>query len=97
MKAYDLIKKIEFEVTTQELISLMKDGNRQVELTLNGKQTDDVGYLTWDKEHWTTIDANRFMRCYSLEGKSLMESTAHNIYDLQNDFHPELALKIEIN
>ncbi len=96
MKAYDLINKVELEVTTNDLINLMRN-NRQVEFTLKEKETDDVGYLTWDKEYWTLVNENRFMRTYSLEGKTLMESTAHNIYDLQNDFHPEKASKIEIN
>ena len=96
MKAYDLINKTELEVTTNDLIDLMRN-NRQVEFTLNGKETDDVGYLTWDKEYWTLVADNRFMRTYSLEGKSLMDSTNHNIYDLANDFKPEKALKIEIN
>lgn len=96
MKAFDLIKKHDLEVTINDLITLMRN-NRQVEFTLKEKETDDVGYLTWDKEYWTLVNENRFMRTYSLEGKSLMESTAHNIYDLQNDFKPEKALKIEIN
>ncbi len=96
MKAYDLINKVELEVTTNDLINLMRN-NRQVEFTLKEKETDDVGYLTWDKEYWTLVIDNRFMRTYSLDGRTLMESTAHNIYDLQNDFHPEKAVKIEIN
>lgn len=97
MKAYDLIKKVELDVTTDDLIKLMREENRQVDLILKEKQTDDVGYLTWDKEHWTTVDDRRFMRCYSLEERTLRDSTTHNIYDLMNDFHPELAAKIEIN
>ncbi len=96
MKAYDLINKVEHDVTINDLINLMRN-NRQVEFTLKEKETDDVGYLTWDKEYWTLVNENRFMRTYSLEGRTLMESTAHNIYDLQNDFKPEKAIKIEIN
>ena len=96
MKAYDLINKVEIEVTINDLITLMRN-NRQVEFTLKEKETDDVGYLTWDKEYWTLVNDIRFMRTYSLGGKMLMESTAHNIYDLQNDFKPEKSVKIEIN
>ena len=96
MKAYDLINKTEIDVEANDLINLMRN-NRQVEFTLKQKETDDVGYLTWDKEYWTLVNENRFMRTYSLEGKNLMESTAHNIYDLLNDFKPEKAEKIEIN
>ena len=31
------------------------------------------------------------------KGKVLTESTGHNIYDLQNDFKPEEAEKIELS
>lgn len=34
MKAYDLINKVELEVTTKDLIDLMKEKNRQVDLIL---------------------------------------------------------------
>ncbi len=96
MKAYDLINKVELDVDFNTLVELMRK-NRQVEFTLAEKETDDVGYLTWDKEYWTLVNENRFMRTYSLEGKMSMESTAHNIYDIKNDFKPEKAEKIEIN
>ena len=38
-----------------------------------------------------------FIRCYSLEGRVLSESTGHNIYDLYNEFKPEEALKVELS
>lgn len=97
MKAYDLIKKKELDVTTQDLIDLMADGNRQIDLILNEKKTDDDGYLTWDAEHWTVVNAKRFMRCYSLGDRQLRDFTSHNIYDLRNDFKPEEAKEIQIN
>ena len=53
--------------------------------------------MTWDVEHWSSIDKQRFIRCYSYKGKVLTESTGHNIYDLQNDFKPEEAEKIELS
>ena len=43
------------------------------------------------------IDKKRFIRCYSLEGRVLSESTGHNIYDLYNEFKPEDALKVELS
>lgn len=96
MKAYDLINKKELEVTVDSLIDLMRN-NRQVDLILHEKKTDDDGYLTWDAEHWTTIDSKRFMRCYSLGDRQLRDFTYHNIYDLKNDFKPEDAKEIQIN
>ena len=95
MKIYDTVKKEEVEIDgTEGLIQIMKDG-RQVDLYLKEKKSDEDGYMSWDVEHWSTVDNKRFIRCYSLEGKVLSESTGHNIYDLRNDFKPEEAAKIE--
>ena len=38
MQAYDLINKKELDVTTQDLIDLMADGNRQIDLILYEKK-----------------------------------------------------------
>ena len=62
MKAYDTIHKEELEVDRQGLIDLMLN-NRQVDLYLPEKKTDEDGYLTWDVEHWSTVDGRRFIRC----------------------------------
>ncbi len=97
MKVYDAVNKVETEVDgTKGLIQSMKDG-RQVDLYLPEKVTDADGYLTWDVEHWSSVDGKRFIRCYSLEGRVLGESTGHNIYDLANDFKPEKAVKVELS
>ncbi len=96
MKAYDMIKKTELDVSKQDLIDLM-NANRQIDLKFSAKKTDDMGYLTWDAENWSSVDGRRFIRCYSLEGRVLRDSTTHNIYDLENDFFPEEAERIEIN
>ena len=96
MKAYDMIKKQEVDVDRKGLIDLMLN-NRQIDLKFAEKRTDDDGYLTWDAENWTTVDGKLFIRCYSLEGRVLRDSTTHNIYDLDNDFFPEQAEKVEIN
>lgn len=96
MKAYDLIHKEEIEVTYDSLVELIRN-NRQVDLILNEKKTDDDGYLTWDAEHWTSVNENRFMRCYSLGDRQLRDFTSHNIHDLKNDFKPEEAKEIQIN
>lgn len=96
MKAYDIVKKEELEVTTEDLIELMRN-NRQVDCVLQAPKTDEDGYLTWDTEYWTTVDSKRFIRTYSLKGRTLRDSTSHNIYDLANDFHPEEAKEIRIS
>ena len=97
MKIYDKVKKVEVEINDyKELIQIMRDG-RQVDLYLKEKTSDDMGYMTWDVEHWSSVDNKRFIRCYSLEGRVLSESTGHNIYDLENDFKPEDAAKIELS
>ena len=96
MKAYDTVHKEELEVDRKGLIDLMLN-NRQVDLYLKEKKTDEDGYLTWDVEHWSYVGNKRFIRCYSLEGRVLFESTAHNIYDLENDFKPENAVKIGLS
>lgn len=97
MKVFDSVKKVELEVAdSKALVKIMQEG-RQVDLYLAEKESDDVGYLTWDVEHWSSVDNKRFIRCYSLEGRVLNDSTAHNIYDLENDFKPEKAVKIELS
>ena len=97
MKIYDSVKKEEVEIADyKELIDIMREG-RQVDLYLKDKKTDEDGYLTWDVEHWSSVDSKRFIRCYSLEGRVLGESTGHNIYDLENDFKPEEAAKVELS
>ena len=50
MKAYDTVHKTELEVDRQGLVDLMLS-NRQVDLILKEKKTDEDGYLTWDVEH----------------------------------------------
>ena len=94
MKVYDRIKKEECDLTTEQLIDLMANHNRQVDLVLHEKKTDADGYLTWDAENWTALDAKRFIRCYSLEGRVLNDSTRHNIYDMAGYFTPEEAKEV---
>ena len=97
MKAYDTIKKVELEVDVQELLRLMREENRQVDLILFGKKTDSDGYLTWDEDHWSSVDDRRYIRYYTLEGRQLRDSTTHNIYDVRTDFLPEEAKEIRLS
>lgn len=97
MKVYDSVNKEEVEIEgSKGLVDMMRAG-RQVDLYLGKEKTDADGYIVWDVEHWSSIDTNRFIRCYSLKGKVLGESTGHNIYDLRTDFKPEEAEKIELS
>ena len=96
MKAYDMIHKKELDVTRKELIDVMLH-DRQSDMILPEPKTDEDGYLTWDAENWSSVDNRRFIRCYSLKGRVLRDSTAHNIYDLENDFKPEEAKVLQIN
>ena len=56
MKVYDSVKKEELEVDgTKGLIDIMRSG-RQVDLYLKEKKSDVDGYMSWDVEHWSSID-----------------------------------------
>lgn len=96
MKVFDTVNKVDVELDTQGMIDIMIAG-RQVDFILGHEETDDMGYLTWDVEHWSTIDGKRFIRCYSLKGRVLGDSTGHNIYDLRNDFKPEKAQEVQLS
>ena len=96
MKVYDTVNKTELELDEKGLIDIMVAG-RQVDLILNEKKADADGYMSWDIEHWSSIDPKRFIRCYSLEGRVLGESTGHNIYDLYNEFKPEEAKEVQLS
>ena len=97
MKVYDTVKNVELEVSTNDLLDLMRNENRQVDLILKEKVTDADGYLTWDVEHWCSVDGKRFIRTYALEGRELRDSTTHNIYDIRTDFKPEEAAKVQLS
>ena len=74
MKVYDSVKKVELEVAdAKALIKIMQEG-RQVDFYLAEKETDDMGYLTWDVEHWSSLDNKRFIRTRSEEHTSELQS-----------------------
>ena len=60
MKVNDVIEKVEKDLTTEELVDLIANHNRQVDLIFAEKKTDEDGYLTWDLENWTSVDGKRF-------------------------------------
>ena len=96
MKVKDIVNNEELDLNKDELIQKMKDG-RQVDLILSEKKTDDVGYLTWDMEQWSTVDGKRFIRTYQLDGRVLSEYTSHNIHDLRAYFMPDEAQVVQLS
>lgn len=93
MQVKDIVKNETSELTREDLIQKMKE-ERQVDLILKEKKTDDIGYLTWDMEQWSTVDGKRFIRTYQLEGRVLSEYTSHNIHDLNAYFFPDDAAAV---
>ncbi len=96
MQVKDIVKNETAELTREDLIQKMKEG-RQVDLILKEKKTDDIGYLTWDMEQWSTVDGKRFIRTYQLEGRVLSEYTSHNIHDLNAYFFPDDAASVQLS
>ena len=92
----DVVNNVEVELDRDGLIQKMKDG-RQVDLILKEKKTDDIGYLTWDMEQWSTVDGKRFIRTYQLEGRVLSEYTSHNIHDHKAYFLPDEAESVQLS
>ena len=96
MQVKDIVKNETADLTREDLIQKMKEG-RQVDLILKEKKTDDIGYLTWDMEQWSTVDGKRFIRTYQLEGRVLSEYTSHNIHDLNAYFFPDDAAAVQLS
>lgn len=96
MQVKDIVKNVTADLTREDLIQKMKEG-RQVDLILKEKKTDDIGYLTWDMEQWSTVDGKRFIRTYQLEGRVLSEYTSHNIHDLNAYFFPDDAAAVQLS
>ena len=96
MKVFDTVNKQELEEDRKGLIELMKNG-RQVDFKLAAPVTDADGYLTWDTEHWSHLQGNKFIRTYELGGRTLRDFTHFNIYDMAEEFDPERAAEITVS
>ena len=96
MKAYDTVKKVELEVTRDDLIQLMRDG-RQVDFVMKEPTSDADGYMTWDVEFWSAVDERKFVRTYEYQGRTLSEFNHYNLYDMQTDFDPNKAKEVRIS
>ncbi len=97
MRVNDLIEKCARELSWDDLVDLVANHNRQVDLLFAEKQTDEDGYLTWDAENWTSVDGKRFIRSYSLEGRALSDYSGYNKYDMKGYFQPESAKEVRLN
>ncbi len=96
MKVNDVIQKVELDLTREQLVDLVANQNRQVDLVFADKRTDEDGYLSWDAENWTCVDGKRFVRSYFLAGRALSEFSGYNKYDLQSAFLPEEAKEVRL-
>ncbi len=96
MQVKDIVKGETMDLSREDLIAKMKEG-RQVDLILKEKKSDDIGYLTWDMEQWSTVDGKRFIRTYQLDGRVLSEFTSHNIHDLGAYFFPDDAASVQLS
>ena len=90
MKVIDTVNKTELELTAEELIDLVANHNRQVDLVFAEKRSDEDGYLSWDQENWTCVDGKRFIRSYFLAGRALSDYSGYNKYDLKGCFRRSL-------
>ena len=96
MKVIDTVNKTELDLTTEQLIDLVANHNRQVDLVFAEKRTDEDGYLSWDQENWTCVDGKRFIRSYFLQGRALSDYSGYNKYDMAGYFLPEEATEVRL-
>lgn len=96
MKVNDVIEKVEKDLSKEDLVELMANHNRQVDLILKAETTDEDGYLTWDTENWTCVDGKRFVRSYLCKGRALSDYSCYNKYDIREIFLPESAKEVQL-
>ena len=95
MKVIDTIQKIEKDLSYDELVDLMANHNRQVDLILTGKKSDEDGHV-WDAENWSCVDGKRFIRSYFCEGRASSDYSGYNKYDMKGCFLPEEAKEVRL-
>lgn len=95
MKVIDTIQKIEKDLSYDELVDLMANHNRQVDLILTGKKSDEDGHV-WDAENWTCVDGKRFIRSYFCQGRASSDYSGYNKYDMKGCFLPEEAKEVRL-
>ena len=96
MKVIDTVNKTELDLTKDQLVDMVANEDRQVDLVFDQPRTDEDGYLKWDQENWTCVDGKRFVRSYFLEGRALSDYSGYNKYDLAGYFLPEEAKEVRL-
>ena len=95
MKVIDTIEKVEKDLSFDQLIDLMMNHNRQVDLVLAEKKFDEDGHV-WDAENWVCVDGRRFIRSYFNGGRASSDFSGYNKYDLKGFFLPEEAVEVHL-
>ena len=95
MKVVDIIEKAEKDLTFEQLVELMANHDRQVDLVFAEKRSDEDGHV-WDAENWTCVDGRRFIRSYFLNGRASSDYSGYNIYDMKGAFLPEEAKEVRL-
>lgn len=95
MKVVDIIEKVEKDLTFEQLVELMANHDRQVDLVFAEKRSDEDGHV-WDAENWTCVDGRRFIRSYFLNGRASSDYSGYNIYDMKGAFLPEEAEEVRL-
>ncbi len=95
MKVVDIIEKVEKDLTFEQLVDLMANHDRQVDLVFAEKKSDEDGHV-WNAENWTCVDGRRFIRSYFLDGRASSDFSGYNIYDMKGAFLPEEAREVRL-
>ena len=95
MKVIDIVNKTELDLTNEQMVDLMLNHNRQVDIIWAEKKTDEDGHV-WDKENWTCVDGKRFIRSYFNGDRASSDFSGYNIYDLKGYFLPEEAKEVHL-
>lgn len=95
MKVVDIIEKVEKDLTFEQLVELMANHDRQVDLIFAEKRSDEDGHV-WDAENWTCVDGRRFIRSYFLNGRASSDYSGYSIYDMKGAFLPEEAKEVRL-
>ena len=96
MLVIDTVNKKELDLTKEELINLVQNENKQVDLFFSNMKKDDDGYLSWNQENWVSVDGKRFVCSYFRDGKALSDYSGYNVHDVKNYFFPEKAEKVHL-
>ena len=95
MKVNDIIEKVEKDLSYDQLVDLVANHNRQVDLIFAEKRSDEDGHV-WDAENWTSVDCKRFIRSYFLGNRASADYSGYNVYDMKGAFLPEEAKEVRL-